>query len=673
MNNLVFVRRKALTAMRKIGLRLKEHWLELDDDVRKELLNLFQKVEERLRAAESDSERAAAAVQFLQAIEAMPAVAPLVRDILREAKGRRVRGKVKIDPQELEAVLDMLVDARTVRKSLIWKAVEPPPPSPPPEEPRPVVPKMVRVPEEAMMMGELIEEAPEAKPLVVERYTDVDFPEQVRLDQPRVPLTVNLTQKPMEWSRVTERIEVELPTGEPEEVLVIVRAEDFEAVDGRTMDSLTVYPDRDSDPVVFFLRPLSTGDKRIVLDFYHRDRNVGSVSFTTRVVEAEATVAARSVSVESAAVRLSPPDAQPPDLELRITLSDDQRTLSFMLHSVHGDVGYHFTPAGSVRLDSPPREHLGYLFDELSILARKRLEERSELEQEQIRSRLESIGQNLYRDLFSPELKQAYRQFRDNPSVRSILITSDEPWIPWEMVKPYDDSDLENIIDDEFLCERFRVSRWLAGNGLPDAVQVASATLVVPESGLEYVKQEEEYFQELGQRLPIEVRAPFLRRVSEVSRLLEQGEVNLWHFACHGNFNSERPDESAVELADGEFRPSDIVGRKATGVKLSRPLVFLNACHTSQLGFALTGLGGWAERFVSAGASAFIGSAWEVHDELAAEFAVKFYDELWSGTSLGEAFHRARLHIKQLDETNPTWLAYTLYGDPMGKARVAAE
>ena len=57
-------------------------------------------------------------------------------------------------------------------------------------------------------------------------------------------------------------------------------------------------------------------------------------------------------------------------------------------------------------------------------------------------------------------------------------------------------------------------------------------------------------------------------------------------------------------------------------------------------------MGGWAARFVRAGASAFIGSLWEVNDELAAKFAIKFYTELLAGQTLGDAFHAARAHIR---------------------------
>ena len=123
------------------------------------------------------------------------------------------------------------------------------------------------------------------------------------------------------------------------------------------------------------------------------------------------------------------------------------------------------------------------------------------------------------------------------------------------------------------------------------------------------------------------------------------------------------------------MRPSQIIGVKQAGLRRSKPVVFLNACHSGETGFALTRLGGWAQRFVDAGASAFIGSLWEINDELAAKFAVEFYNRLWGLAGhdpmpLGQAFHEARMVIKETDPANPTWLAYVLYGDPNGSVRL---
>lgn len=50
------------------------------------------------------------------------------------------------------------------------------------------------------------------------------------------------------------------------------------------------------------------------------------------------------------------------------------------------------------------------------------------------------------------------------------------------------------------------------------------------------------------------------------------------------------------------------------------------ACQSAQAGLSLTGLGGWASRFIQPGnsdyaASAFVGSYWSVYDEAALGFA----------------------------------------------------
>jgi CHAT domain-containing protein len=97
-------------------------------------------------------------------------------------------------------------------------------------------------------------------------------------------------------------------------------------------------------------------------------------------------------------------------------------------------------------------------------------------------------------------------------------------------------------------------------------------------------------------------------------------------------------------------------------------MIFLNACHSGQVALSLTGLGGWADKFFrEARASAFVGTLWEVNDELAALFARSFYSGLAGGLTLGEALRAARLHIRDSQPSNPTWLAYALYGDPNGK------
>jgi len=91
--------------------------------------------------------------------------------------------------------------------------------------------------------------------------------------------------------------------------------------------------------------------------------------------------------------------------------------------------------------------------------------------------------------------------------------------------------------------------------------------------------------------------------------------------------------------------------------------VFINACRSAGLAATYNRLDGWASRFLEAGAAAFIGSLWAVSDGTAREFAQEFYGQLRAGSSLGQAAIQAR-QVAASQADDPTWLAYTVYGDP---------
>ena len=82
---------------------------------------------------------------------------------------------------------------------------------------------------------------------------------------------------------------------------------------------------------------------------------------------------------------------------------------------------------------------------------------------------------------------------------------------------------------------------------------------------------------------------------------------------------------------------------------------------------SLTGIGGWAAKFLRAGAGAFMGAYWSVYDQAAHDFAKAFYGQLLSGKTIGIAVQAARATVKASGD--PTWLAYTVFAHPL--ARVA--
>ncbi len=155
---------------------------------------------------------------------------------------------------------------------------------------------------------------------------------------------------------------------------------------------------------------------------------------------------------------------------------------------------------------------------------------------------------------------------------------------------------------------------------------------------------------------------------ADVLDSLKYEDLSVFHFACHGAFDSKSPNDSAIKLSDGALRPSDIIAR--FGGKRQRPLIFINACHGGRAEFSFTGLGGWAKRMVDSRAGAFVGAMWEVNDELALQFAQTFYKAfLQDNETIAESFRMAREEIRKIAPYNSTWLAYTLYADPEGRAK----
>ena len=248
-----------------------------------------------------------------------------------------------------------------------------------------------------------------------------------------------------------------------------------------------------------------------------------------------------------------------------------------------------------------------------------------------IERQLAKIGQRLYKELFSADLRREYRSF--SRQITTLQIISDEPWIPWELIKPYDDEGGE-MIDHDFLCMQFDLARWFTPAQAPAATIAASslACIAPSDSKLVEAQGERDDLQRLALETGMRDLTPARATYEAVVEGLLEGEapVHLWHFACHGNFEGEAPGKSPLLLhGRTPFTPDDIVGRAQTRLKTDRPLVFLNACRVGQSGLALTGMGGWAKVLVQdCAVGAFIAPMWEVDDVQARRFAATIYDFL---------------------------------------------
>jgi hypothetical protein len=280
---------------------------------------------------------------------------------------------------------------------------------------------------------------------------------------------------------------------------------------------------------------------------------------------------------------------------------------------------------------------------------------------------LEKIGENLYDMLFPAPLKAFYKQFA--PKARTVLIYSTEPWIPWEIIKPYG-LDLDSDCC-EFLCARFQVARWLTSEqskSVPRRVTVHQLCPIIPSSNLVAAQKESAYIKSLPQVWPpLTLCTPPPGDADEVLEALSAGTANLFHIATHANFSPADPTKATIQMGTSQITPADLTGNKILrGLTTSRPFVCINACHSGRIGLALSGIGGWVDKLLRCGCSGFLGTNWEAQDDLAAQFAIAFYTGLQQGHTFGEACQRARLQIRAANPGNSTWLAYVLYAHPNG-------
>lgn len=501
---------------------------------------------------------------------------------------------------------------------------------------------------------------PEYSTLLI-RYPNLDCPNQTILNEKFSLFVQLLINQP---KPTTKAIYVE-NSGNPAqlpEVEVVLRAPRGFDIEGNDYQLMEVQHDGDSS-VEFVLIPRQLGEQEIRIDFYQNDRRIGTERCVVLVVK-ESLDSSVTKPKEATSLELKvAPIAPPPDLELCIELHND-RTLYFTLHSKAA--GYHHAKVGELTLKGSPLEKMQAVYKELGILAAPI----KSTEQAAAERRLAALGRELWDELIPDKLQQEYWRFKS--LITSILITSDEPWVPWEVIKPYRYNDDGEREDEPFWCQQFALSRWLSGQGgTVEELQVGTVRPIAPtQVNLSSVQEEITFISQLHNlRSDITVLEPF-STYQEVLDCLETGKFFMLHFACHGMFDAALPGNSAIKLSDGILRPSDI--RIRFGGRRPRPLLFINACHGARSEFSFTGLGGWAERLVTeARVAVFVGAMWEVNDGLALRFAQRFYTGLFKDNeTIAEAFRHAREEIRQLAPYNSTWLAYSLYADPQGRVNL---
>jgi len=499
-----------------------------------------------------------------------------------------------------------------------------------------------------------------AAPTRVVRYPDIACPERVGLDTKRFQVVVRLGLEPATLS-VAESLPLDLESGQA--VRMHLDAPSFTFLSESTQETV-VLPNAPSPPVVFDLKPRTPGVHPLTLTFYQHSNPLGSVRWSVEVVEE--TVAERERSLPSHPLSLTP--SEPPDRLLRIAFTPlPTPALQFQL--VEGETWH---PVWEQPLRGDPARLAEQLYRDLELLQTRAdpVTGYRVLNPQGVLLRLKRLGQSLWRELIPRQLKEHYEKHREEWRERSLLLYTDEPHVPWELVWPYG----KGWEDEGPWALTLDLARWLfpAGdgftNGPPLRLRLTAFGCLAPTgSGLPFAQREADHLRGVLVGRGVRDVSPPAMTWDAVMEWLVQGHYDRVHVAAHGSFSPQDPDgHAALRLAEQQALTPAHLGDPLLEDHLARvrPVFVINACDAGRLGWAWTGIGGWARRLVVAGAGAFLGPMWAVSDDAAFTFAARFYEALLGGVPLGAAVRQARAAVQEAHPGDPTYLAYSLYAHP---------
>lgn len=500
-------------------------------------------------------------------------------------------------------------------------------------------------PIEAVQVAESVGEDPDKAGLagswdsgVSEHYLTADIPanSRVKVD---FSLLVRITDAaPTLKHAGTARMKPFHVTNDGTEITIIVQHSDGLRALTPLEQVLIVPPRGDSEPTRFAFRAEQVGLFRLMITAFNGGTCLGELVTEVSVgAEAEKPQRIRTLSAD-----LESLEADPGEVTLQVRFDGSRYSFQLLSDS------YIFEPVIAEALTAEPGEAAERAIAVLNEMAAGRSEYRGK----NARTWMQEAGIGLWADMVPQLIKEQFWQLR--PHIGSFSIASGRDIIPWELLYPLSPSN-----DVGFLVEQFPVLRRAYGQGRCRHLSFRPALWIVPPMSPANAEQE-------VAAVRARISGPVGDEIDDLEMLIERinsGAAGLLHFACHNTFSAESGG-SSIYMRGGSFVPALLNRAVTTRALFGRsPLVFINACRTAADAPQYTKLLGWASQFMAAGAGAFVGTLWAVPSDSARVFAERFYDSMTSGETLGSAMLEARMATARAVE-DPTWLAYTLYGDP---------
>ena len=490
----------------------------------------------------------------------------------------------------------------------------------------------------------------------ITKYASATLDENIPLDENSKFEIVMKSSKPAD-GKAGEVIIKEVDKKQKETKLTVMVMSDppgFVEFVGDTYKEMTIpLETKDSKAIDFIIKPKKSGWCTIKAQFYHKGNYAGNVGVKTKVVEG------KPDSRQASSTSSMNMDFQNkgPDLSIHILeMASTPQKLEYMIMAISEKLGYPQKVFQKISLRSNPEKYFSEFFKDIEDFG---FEDDEDFDPQVVEDNLVSKGQNLYTELFPSDFQEFFWNNKEN--IQSIQVISQEPWIPWEIIKPWKSSDDGPNIEDDFLCVKYAFTRWLENIPIKKKTKIEKIKLVVPtDTGLPAAINEYKWIKQFARQAGLkEENVTRDKKYVEVMRSLKEGDFDILHFSTHGRYEKTYAKMSALVLQDDKLLRAESINGITANFGQNNPVVILNACETGRQGFSLTGMGSWADAFLKAKASAFIGTLWSIADETAQEFTKSLYQNLNDKIPLDEAVRLARKKARQ--EGDPSWLAYTLY------------
>lgn len=278
---------------------------------------------------------------------------------------------------------------------------------------------------------------------------------------------------------------------------------------------------------------------------------------------------------------------------------------------------------------------------------------------EDIMINLDGLGRRLFEDLIPKEVGEIIREW---PSGICLNISTNETWIPWELI--YDGSffwgekfiitRLPRIISTKRGRPRIRRAKYSRQLRIEKILNVLGGDI-----STDSCSRVKNFFASLitpSNVVDLE-RKTIGALVKESSKL----DHDLMHYTCHGYKNPAMLQISDVKQ---EFRNLSLNTIENVQLKFGC-LVFMNSCLSGVPSLTLNRFSSFGWEFYLKGAGAFIGTLGEVPVDYALDFSEKVYGQLKdksNSRTIGEVLWEAKKESK--GAKNIFWMLYSLYGDP---------